>query len=142
MLQAKPIEESAAAVSDGSSPVCAWAKAQTSVTARLELQAPLYPPWQPPPLPAVALQQLIPKREFVKKEERPTASQAFQSQVQAAAKQLAVDYHKVAVHQHPLLASLMFGSTVVGIACLSQRITSTSFLNGSATSKRPEMWRQ
>lgn len=69
----------------------------------LELQVPLYPPWQPPPLPAVTLQQLIPKREFVKKEERPTASQAFQSQVQAAATQLAVDYHKVSLRSWKLL---------------------------------------
>lgn len=106
MLQAKPIEDSAASAPDGSPPVCAWAKAETSITARLELQAPLYPPWQPPPMPAVTLQQLIPKREFLKKEERPTASQAFQSQVQAAARQLAVDYHKVTVHQHPLVANI------------------------------------
>ena len=104
MLQAKAIEDSAAAASDSSPPTCAWVKAQTSITARLELQAPLYPPWQPPPLPAVTLQQLIPKREFVKKEERPTASQTFQSQVQAAARQLAVDYRKVAVHNHLVLA--------------------------------------
>ena len=94
-MQAKPIEDCPAASPDGSTPACAWVKTQTSITARLELQVPLYPPWQPPPLPAVTLQQLIPKREFVEKEERPTASQAFQSQVQAAARQLAVDYHKV-----------------------------------------------
>lgn len=102
--QAKPIEEGPAATPDGSTPACAWAKAQTSITARLELQVPLYPPWQPPPLPAVTLQQLIPKRDFVTKEDQPTASQAFQSQVQAAAKQLAIDYHKVApAPMHALL---------------------------------------
>lgn len=98
-VQAKPIEEAPAAVTDGSTPVCAWAKAQTSITATLQLQTPLYPPWQPPPLPAVTLQQLIPKREFVKKEMRPTASQVFQAQVQAAVKQLALDYQKVSPQQ-------------------------------------------
>lgn len=97
-MQAKPIEDCPAATPDGSPPACAWLKAQTSIIARLELQEPLYPPWQPPPVPAVTLQQLIPKREFVEKEERPTANQAFQSQVQAAARQLAVDYHKVSLH--------------------------------------------
>lgn len=101
-MQAKPIEECPAATPDGSTPACAWAKAQTSITAKLQLQVPLYPPWQPPPLPAVTLQQLIPKREFVTKEDQPTASQAFQSQVQAAAKQLAIDYHKVIVHPRML----------------------------------------
>lgn len=102
-LQAKSIEDCPAATPDGSTPSCAWAKAQTIVTARLELQEPFYPPWQPPPLPAVTLQQLIPKREFVKKEERPTASQAFQSDVQAAARQLAVDYHKVSLYSGMLM---------------------------------------
>ena len=98
-MQAKPIEEAPAAGTDGSAPACAWAKAQTSITATLQLQGPLYPPWQPPPLPAVTLQQLIPKREFVKKESRPTASQVFQLQVQAAVKQLALDYQKVIAQQ-------------------------------------------
>jgi len=94
-LQAKPIEEASAASSDGSPLPCAWAKAQTSITATLQLQTSLYPPWQPPPMPAVTLQQLIPKRQYVEKKEQPTASQMFQAQVQVAAQQLAADYHKV-----------------------------------------------
>ena len=51
-------------------------------------------------MPAVTLQQLIPKRSFVTKEEQPTASQVFQAQVQSAAKQLATDYHKVRLTAH------------------------------------------
>ena len=94
-MQAKPIEEAPAASTDGSPPPCAWAKAQTTITATLQLQDPLYPRWQPPPMPAVSLQQLIPKRQFIKTEDKPTASQVFQAQVQSAVKQLAVDYHKV-----------------------------------------------
>ena len=94
-MQAKPIEEAPAASTDGSPPACAWAKAQTIITATLQLQDPLYPPWQPPPMPAVSLQQLIPKRQFVKAEDKPTVSQVFQAQVQSAVKQLAVDYHMV-----------------------------------------------
>lgn len=94
-MQAKPIEEAPAASTDGSLPPCAWAKAQTTITAMLQLQDPLYPPWQPPPMPAVSLQQLIPKRQFVKAEDKPTASQVFQAQVQSAVKQLAAEYHKV-----------------------------------------------
>lgn len=96
-MKAKAIEEAPAAAGDGAVPACAWVKAQTSITAMFQLQKPLYPPWQPPPLPAVTLQQLMPKREFVRKEERPTASQTFQSQVQAAVKQLALDYHKASI---------------------------------------------
>ncbi|KAA6417329.1 MAG: tetratricopeptide repeat 18, partial [Trebouxia sp. A1-2] len=80
--KAKPIEEAPAASTDGSLPPCAWAKAQTTITAMLQLQDPLYPPWQPPPMPAVSLQQLIPKRQFVKAEDKPTASQVFQAQLQ------------------------------------------------------------
>ena len=94
-MQAKPIEEAPAASTDGSPPPCAWTRAQTTITATLQLQDPLYPPWQPPPMPAVSLQQLIPKRQFVKAEDKPTASQVFQAQIQSAVKQLAVDYHKV-----------------------------------------------
>ncbi|KAL0022439.1 hypothetical protein WJX79_000099 [Trebouxia sp. C0005] len=93
--KAKPIEEAPAASTDGSLPPCAWAKAQTTITAMLQLQDPLYPPWQPPPMPAVSLQQLIPKRQFVKAEDKPTASQVFQAQVQSAVKQLAAEYHKM-----------------------------------------------
>lgn len=94
-MQAKPIEEARPASADGKPQPCAWAKAQTTITATLQLQTSLYPPWQPPPLPAVTLQQLIPQRHFVKKEDKPTASQVFQAQVKSAAKQLAADYHKV-----------------------------------------------
>ena len=101
MLQAKPIEEAPAASTDGTAAQCAWAKAGTSLTGTLQLQTPLFPPWQPPPQPAVTLQQLIPKREFVKQEKKVTPSEQFQGQIKAAARKLALEYHKVR-QQHPV----------------------------------------
>lgn len=93
-MQAKAIEEGPAGT-DGSPVQSAWAKAGTVITATLQLEQPLYPPWQPPPAPAVTLQQLIPKREYVKQEVRVSPSQQFQAEVKAAAKKLAVSYHAV-----------------------------------------------